>query len=195
MDLKKIEEKLKLCLKKICHNYFALTIIIFAIINLTLNLWYTSKKNKYEQELATKSIFSYIMYKEKKISMFPSTNDYFNFIKTAENELKNLDRYLDKYNIEKNEKLSSLYSFLVLQKACLQKEIDEKKLYIYCKMDKLKNIPDSYKTYETLYPEKVKKYEQEGKLLDYTKIDYIKWYRKNVGATDDIVELLKENEL
>lgn len=195
MDFKKIKEKLKLCLKKIMHDYFAITIVIFAIINLTLNLWYTSKNNKYEKELATKSIFSYVMYKEKKIGMFPSTNDYFNFIKTAENELKNLDRYLDKYSIEKNEKLSSLYYFLVLQKACLQKEIDEKKLYIYCKRDKLKNIPDSYKTYATLYPEKVKKYEQEGKLLDYTKIDYIKWYHNNVGSTDDIVELLKENEL
>ena len=38
MELNLIKEKLKLFLKKIWQNYFALTIVIFAIINLTLNL-------------------------------------------------------------------------------------------------------------------------------------------------------------
>ena len=98
--------------------------------------------------------------------------DEFDFIKTGEFELENINNYL-----EANKDNPSFNLFISTEKNCLINEIEEKKLYIYTKKDGIKDTPDDYETYQRLYPEQVEKFKGKGKVLEYDKIDYIELYK------------------
>ena len=137
-------------------------ILVSAMIICIFLMWKNFPTNKRLSEINFSSVFYQRMHKA----------DEFDFIKTAEKELENINNYL-----EANKDNSSFNLFISTEKNCLINEIEETKLYIYSKKDGIKDTPSDYKTYQNLYPEQVEKFKEKGKVLDYDKIDYIELYK------------------
>ena len=137
-------------------------ILVSAMIICIFLMWKNFTTNKRLSEINFSSVFYQRMHKA----------DEFDFIKTAEKELENINNYL-----EANKDNSSFNLFISTEKNCLINEIEETKLYIYSKKDGIKDTPSDYKTYQNLYPEQVEKFKEKGKVLDYDKIDYIELYK------------------
>ena len=137
-------------------------ILVSAMIICIFLMWKNFTTNKRLSEINFSSVFYQRMHKA----------DEFDFIKTAEKELENINNYL-----EANKDNSSFNLFISTEKNCLINEIEETKLYIYSKKDGIKDTPSDYNTYQNLYPEQVEKFKEKGKVLDYDKIDYIELYK------------------
>jgi hypothetical protein len=149
--------------------------IVYLLIN-----WSTKKQLKEKKELYSRSEFFHRMYKE----------DEFDFIKTGEKELENINNYL-----ESNKDNPSFYFFVATEKKYLIKEIEDKKLYIYSKKDGIKDNPKDFKNYQESYPEQVEKFKNYGKVLNYDKIDYINLYKQKrlVTPEEDVKLIYPEN--
>lgn len=147
-------------------------ILVSAMIICIFLMWKNFPTNKRLSEINFSSVFYQRMHKA----------DEFDFIKTAEKELENINNYL-----EANKDNPSFSLFISTEKNCLINEIEEKKLYIYTKKDGIKDTPDDYETYQRLYPEQVEKFKGKGKILEYDKIDYIDLYKawKKVPIDED----------
>ncbi len=98
----------------------------------------------------------------------------FDFIKTAQTELKNLDACMEKYKDWKG-----FFYFIELERAWLINDINNKKLYMYSKYDENDYDPPDWNTYEFMYPEQVEEFKERGNVLEYEKIDYLQKYFNN----------------
>ena len=138
-------------------------IFVSAMVICIFLTWKSFLKNECLSEKKISSVFYQRMHKA----------DEFDFIKTAEKELENINNYL-----QANKNNPSFNLFISIEKNCLINEIENKKLYIYSKKDGIKDTPIDYKTYQKLYPEQVEKFKEKGNILEYDKIDYISLYKQ-----------------
>ncbi len=142
---------------------FKISIPILLVI-LTTGIICIYKLNKTEQEkqenevsLVHKSAFYKMMYEE---------NDY-DFIKTGEKELENIDSYIERY-----EENYDFDFFMKIQRDCLRGELN-KKIYHLLLNNQLITEDIDYDSYLEQHPESILNLKNKGRILEYEPIDYI----------------------
>ncbi len=160
-----MENKMKFRSNMIIKIFVVLLIIISSLLIVS---YFVERKSETFYDYKYRSYFYQMMRRKNK----------FDFIKTAEKEVQNINKLLKE---NKDDNSLQLRIFLTEEKLHLVEEIQQTKLKIYCKEEKLelKDIPFDFKTFEKKYPELVSKYQGYGKILEYKKIDYIRIFENN----------------
>ncbi len=151
---------MKIQINKKVIKIFLYFVVCFSIIG--LDFYLSDKRQKEKEDLYNRTEFYRLMYRK---------ND-FDFIKTAEKELENIEYYVERFSDDEG-----FRGFINYQKNGLSREIENKKLDAYSKKGKIKAKPKEYGTFEQLYPDLVIKFKDEGKVLEYKKLDYIEYYK------------------
>ena len=153
--------------------FICIILLIFLGIFSLCKINITWQQNK-ENSLIHKSEFYKLMYK---------VND-FDFIKTAERELENIDDYIERYKED-----FPFYFFIKIQRDCLNGEI-QKKVYRLLLEEDLINDKTDYDEYIETHPESLSSLTEKGKMVGYKEIDYINLFRQYCIDWDSFNEYL-----
>jgi hypothetical protein len=115
-----------------------------------------------ENSLVHKSEFYKLMYEE---------NDY-DFIKTAEKELENIDAYIERYG-----ECFPFYFYIKIQRDCLNGEVQKKINHLLVENGNM-NAGDDCDSYLKLHPELLLSFKEKGRIIEYEEIDYIDLFRQ-----------------
>lgn len=167
-------------------SFIKISLILSAVILGAFTVYYFWERN-------TETYYEY-KYRTSFYQMMRKKNK-FDFIKTGEKELENIDFYIKQY---KDDEYILFRYYLVNEKIRLIEEIEKTKLRIYCKEGKVKlsERPGEYKIFVQKYPELVEKFKDYGKVLQYEKIDYMKIFNEKEQKERKSMseELLKVHE-
>ena len=161
-------QSLKIFILLICISILILS-GIFCIYKLNKS---EPEQQKNEVSLVHKSAFYKLMYKE---------NNY-DFIKTGEKELENIDVYIERYNEN-----YPFYLFIKIQRDSLFVELNNK-IYHLLLDNQLITEETDYDLYLEQHPESVLTFKEKGRVLEYKEIDYIELFRQHCiewGRYDD----------
>lgn len=150
------------------NTIFKIILILFmSFLSLYIVYYFVERKSETYYEYKYRSNFYKMMRKKNK----------FDFIKTAEKEIENIDAWIKK---SKSDDALQFRIFLTEEKIRLVDEIQKTKLKAYCKEGKVKlrDRPKVYKIFEDKYPELVLKFNDYGKVLEYKNIDYLRIFEK-----------------
>ena len=144
---------------KIIITTLSFLLILFSVIFCFYNK--TEQQNE-GNSLVHKSEFYKLMYKN---------NDY-DFIKTAEKELENIDAYIERFKED-----FLFYFFIKIQRECLNGEV-QKKVYNLLIDSKIINDETDYNSYIKNHPESLSSLKEKGINIEYKEIDYIDLFRQ-----------------